>query len=331
VYLWGGTVDGKAVLYDATDVAALRSAGVGRVAARVQLGDVPMGREGRRTRGMVQGDEPIAWDAGEVRLVAGRALDPLDAGHAVAVVGAEVARELFPDADAVGGWIVVRNVALRVVGVSRSDAGGESGDRADRTVRVPLDVASSAFGTGPRVDTVLLVGDADPARATAILADRHGVPAGRLGLYDTERFVRRIHGLFAAIRGLTWLVGAATVASGAVGVGNVLVVAVRERTAEIGLRRAIGATRAAVIGLILREAVLLVGVAGVGGLAAGAVLVTLGRWAIGPDHPWLGQPELRPGAMAVLVALLAAASVLAATMPAARAAAIRPAVALRGE
>jgi putative ABC transport system permease protein len=128
--------------------------------------------------------------------------------------------------------------------------------------------------------------------------------------------------LFAAIRGLTWLVGAATVASGAVGVGNVLVVAVRERTAEIGLRRAIGATRAAVIGLILREAVLLVGVAGVGGLAAGAVLVTLGRWAIGPDHPWLGQPELRPGAMAVLVALLAAASALAATMPAARAAAI---------
>jgi putative ABC transport system permease protein len=300
-------------------------------------------RAGRATLLSLQGEEPGAWRAGEVRLTAGRLLDDADERSAapVALIGATAAEELFPDGtDPIGRWIVARGVALRVVGVTASEVGGEAGDRADRTVRLPFSTAAAAYGTGALVGTFVLVGAdgvsgaAIAGRAREVLAQRHGVPReqrDQLVAFDADRFRQRIHRLFAAIRALTFAVGAATVASGAMGVSNMLVVSVRERAAEIGLRRAVGATRGSVIGLLVGESAALIGAAGAGGLALGAALIGAGRRLVGPDHPWLGQPELAPGAVLALTALLGACGLAAAVAPALHAASLRPADALKRE
>src|SRR6185436_8916750 len=109
-------------------------------------------------------------------------------------------------------------------------------------------------------------------KALAVLKDRHRIApddARALGHYNSEIDFNKITGLFTGIRGLVWIVGIGTLAAGVIGVSNIMLVIVRERTNEIGVRRAVGATPFTVMTQVVWEAVVLTSVAGYAGLVAG--------------------------------------------------------------
>jgi putative ABC transport system permease protein len=152
-----------------------------------------------------------------------------------------------------------------------------------------------------------------------------------MGSYNKAEAFQRQANLFWGIRWLVWVVGTATLASGVIGVSNILLIVVRERTSEIGLRRALGATPGSIVGMIVGEAVVLTGVSGLVGVMTGTVVVELAAMAIGPDNPSFGRPGVDVGVVLVAALVLVVAGAFAGLLPARRALAIEPVTALRTE
>lgn len=357
VHLWGratsvpygGLPRGRAVRFVTADAEALASElpGVKLVCPRSQLGgyrDGTVVRNGAKHGAFqVAGDTPFYREVQPMRLVSGRWINgrDMDEQRKVAVIGAQVAAELFPDVpDAVGGSIEVQGVWFLVVGVFQSMRGDERGDREASMVHVPLSTFQQVFHQGDRVGWIALVGEEGvqgselEAAAREVQFRRHRIhPDDRRAIrsWNAQAEVDRIRVLFDGIRGFTWFVGVATLMSGVVGVSNILLITVRERTKEIGIRRAIGATPASVVGMVVQEAIVLTVLAGMTGLVLGVRAVELVSWFVGPNHDTVGQPVLHAETLLVAVLVLLVAGAMAGVLPAFRAVAIEPVQALRSE
>ena len=264
----------------------------------------------------------------------------------VTVIGRRVAEFLFPDGDPLiaplGEEIRVGGVAFTVVGVF-SDEGGE---REEQLLYLPVSTAQAAFGGRDRVDMVMFtVGPPDLDAASLEAADR-AVASVRAGLARAHDFdpadrsalrVRdRIHAyadvqaVFDWLRRFTWMVGIGTVLAAMVGVGNTLLISVKERTRELGLRKALGARWGDIVGMVLQEAFLLTSVAGWAGLVAGVALVeAVRRWV--PDSDYLRDPDVELGSVLFAVVALVLTGLGAGLVPALQAAAVPPVVALQDE
>jgi len=357
VYIWRGSTTlpyrgfkpGRSIRYDNDDVGALRVLpGVRLVAPRTQLGGWRDGtpvRRGPEAGGFqVMGDTPDYDAIQTVVFDAGRFVNQLDVRdkRKVAVIGSQVVEVLFPDwpTHPVGEWIHIRGVAFQVVGVFHSADSSDRGDRTEGSIHVPLSTFQQAFNTGPRIHWFAILGDPGvkagevERRVKAALADRHDVHPDDLdamGSYNAEEEFERIQSLFIGIEAFVWLVGLATLLSGVVGVSNIMLIVVRERTREIGLRRAIGATPRDIVTLILQEAAVLTAVAGYAGIVAGVAIIQLAAWGIGPNNETIGQPGVDLTAALGAGAVLLVAGLLAGVLPAQRALAIEPVTALRAE
>lgn len=356
VFVWGGRTrlpyqgyqPGRWIRFDNDDIPALRDIpGIRALAPRNQLGGY---RDGTPvTRGEHAGAFQVCGDTPEITQIATFAFDrgrfvndgDLRERRKVAVIGEQVWTALFPDGeDPVGHHVTIRGVPFQVVGLFHSIRSDDEGDRAEQSVHVPFTTFQRAFNVPDEVQWFAIVGEDDvsgeelEASVKEVLFRRHDIhpeDTDALGSFNAEREFSRIRGLFRGIRGLTWLVGTATLLSGAIGVSNVLLVVVRERTKEIGVRRAVGATGAAVVRMILQEAVVMTGTAGLLGLSAGLVLCELVGLAVGPDNPSFGVPRVDPRAAVAAVVLLGVAGLVAGFLPARRAVAIEPVDALRSE
>ncbi len=264
----------------------------------------------------------------------------------VAVLGRRVAEFLFVDEDPftapIGQTIRVGGIAFTVVGVFTDDGG----DREEQLVYLPVSTAQASFGGRDHVSNVMFtVGPPDIDSASLAAADR-AVAAIRQGVAAAHDFhpddraalrVRdRIHAyadvqaVFTWLRRFTWLVGLGTVLAAMVGVGNTLLISVKERTRELGLRKALGARRGDIIGMVLREAFLLTSVAGWAGVVAGIGLVEAGRRLV-PDSEYLRDPNVDLASILWAVAALVFTGVLAGLVPAWQAAAVPPVVALQDD
>lgn len=357
VFVWGGgrrTIPcdgfpvGEWVQLDEADIPSLRALpGVRHLAPRNQLG----GHRGSNVvrRGPVASAFSVQGDVPEMALIetnvllSGRQIDDLDMEQLrkVAVIGRQVAAQLFPDgSDPVGQSIEIQRVPFRVVGVYRSRRQDDEGDRAEQAIHVPFSTFQRAFGAAStRVQWIAFTGlDDVPAGdleddIRELLARRHHVCEGDdvFGSFNAEREFGRVRRIFAGIRGVTWLVGTATLLSGAIGIGNVMLISVRERTREIGLRRAVGATPGDVVRMIVRETLALTTVSGLLGLSVGVLGCEAIAAVLGPDDPRFGPPHVAPWAVLLAAALLILSGLVAAVLPARRAAAVEPVEALRGE
>jgi putative ABC transport system permease protein len=199
------------------------------------------------------------------------------------VIGRPALTFLFePGENPIGEWITVGSVPFQVVGVFSDPGGMEK----ERQLYIPLSTAQLAFGGDDKVNMLeFTVGDATPTEAQLIidqvvgqLADRHNFdPRDKqaVRVHNSIEGAARFKKLFWMIAAFVTVIGLGTLAAGVVGVSNIMMIAVKERTKEIGVRKALGATPASVIFMVIQEAVFLTGVAGLLGLAAGVGVLEL--------------------------------------------------------
>jgi putative ABC transport system permease protein len=274
-----------------------------------------------------------------LRIVEGRFLNPRDIAdrRKATVIGEPVRDYLFkPGEDPVGQWIEVGGVAFQVVGVfSRGQSAEE-----ERSVYIPISTAQAAFSGGDHVNMLrFTVGDASVDDANRIkdevvaeLSQRHQfAPDDPQALHiqnNVENFSHFAQ-IFTMIAVFVWFVGAGTIIAGVVGVSNIMMIAVRERTREIGVRKALGATPWSIVSMIVQEAIFLTAAAGFFGLVGGvATLELLDRLQL---SDFVRRPVVNMGTGIAAGIVLVAAGALAGYFPARAAARVNPIHALRDQ
>jgi putative ABC transport system permease protein len=281
----------------------------------------------RRRQVVVVGATAAFADLRRLAVARGRFLPQLDLerGAAVAVLGDRVARELFGAGEAVGGIVRIGGRRCRVIGVLAAK-GQQLGMDVDDLALVPVATGMQLFDRSSLFRIVVDAGstgelDATRERIRQVLVERHGEED--VTLITEEAVIDSLSSILGALTLAVGAIAAISLVVAGIGILNVLLVAVAERTAEIGLLRAMGASRRQVHACFLAEAILLSGTGGALGLAVGAlgVRVLVGFWPALPAAP--------PGwAIAAAVALSLAVGSVFGWLPARRAAALDPVEAL---
>ncbi|MCB0675116.1 MAG: ABC transporter permease [Saprospiraceae bacterium] len=274
---------------------------------------------------------------------AGRKLNLLDnmESRKVCVIGDRVQEALFePGVDPIGKEIIIKGVAFKVVGIFHDDGWG---GRFSERIYLPFSTFQTTFNpdksvrlfavtTKPGVD-----GQELERKILAALKARHFVHPDdeqALWTHNQEENYKSVMGLFFGIKTFVWLVGIGTLLAGIVGVSNIMLIIVKERTKEIGVRKALGATPYSIVSMIVQEAILITGVAGYLGLLAGVGLL-YGLDSImavaGADVEYFKHPQVNFGVAGAAVVVLVIAGALAGLFPALRASRVPPVEALRTE
>ncbi|MBR3407164.1 MAG: ABC transporter permease [Bacteroidales bacterium] len=278
------------------------------------------------------------------KMMYGRYLNEADLAQErkVCVLGKKVYANLFPEGgDPCGQRIRIGGTYYSVIGVDWREAGnininGSSSD----AVTIPLTQAVRAYNLGNNIQMLCFtakpgytMSDLTP-RVREILARAHyfdPTDEQALFLLNTQLIFGIIDNLFKGINFLVWLIGLGTLLAGVIGVSNIMMVSVKERTTEIGIRRAIGATPHQILGQIISESIVLTLVAGMAGIVF-SVLILAGVEAAMTQDGILKAAFQVPFGTAVLAAsLLTVLGVVAGLMPASRAMQIKPVDAMRDE
>jgi putative ABC transport system permease protein len=290
-----------------------------------------------------RGVNPDCLAIENVTVVQGRYISPNDLTHneKVAVIGQKINLDLFKGKNPIGEQITVSDINFKVVGVF-TDPGGE---REESRVFLPLTTAQRVFGLGDKVSYMAYTlkkkdtyeeALAEAAKFTtdlgAILKSKNGVAPddeSAVGINNSTVDAKKFYDLNLYIRLFFWWVGICTIIAGVVGVSNIMMIIVKERTKEIGIRKALGASPISIIGMILHESIFITTISGFIGLLTGLALLEL----IGPhaQSEYFVNPQVDfTVAISTLIVLIIAGA-LAGFVPAYRAARIRPIVALRDE
>ena len=270
----------------------------------------------------------------------GRFLNDLDIREyrKVAAIGVEVQKSLFGEGGrAIGEYIKINGIPFKVVGTFRDEGGiGE-----EQKIYLPISTAQRIFNGADRIRMFMLTTGTLPLgetermaeEITQALAQRHRFdPEDKRAVFvrNINEVVQRFVNLMAGIRLFVWIIGIGTILAGVVGVSNIMMIAVKERTKEIGVRKALGATPGSILGLVLQESVLITAVAGYLGLVAGIALVEFGARTL-PDSEFFVDPGVDLPVAAAATLVLITAGALAGLVPALRAARVQPVEALKDE
>ena len=265
----------------------------------------------------------------------------INEGKKVAVIGNKVSMDLFKTKNPINQYISIFGISFKVVGVYR-DPGGE---REESQVFLPLTSSRRAFNGSDNIRnmsfTVKMSDNLDEAVSLSQniteaierdLKEKHFIAPDDLAairVQNTLENAQKIYSLVDTIKAVFWFIGIGTIIAGVVGVGNIMIIIVKERTKEIGIRKALGAVPSSIVGMILQEAIFVTMFSGLFGLVAGLAVLEL----VGPqvDSPFIKFPQVDFGTAITTVFILVVAGALAGFLPAYRAAKIKPIVALRDE
>ncbi|HET8809884.1 MAG TPA: ABC transporter permease [Flavobacteriaceae bacterium] len=277
-------------------------------------------------------------------MLAGRYLNYSDQEgfEKVAVIGQKVKTDLFPNGTGpIGERIEISGINFKVIGVY-SDPGG---DREESRVFIPLSTAQRVFNAGNEIRMLsfalpkeenfkkaLSASEAFIADLEHQLKTRYTIAPSdesAISINNSLENAKRFYDLMALIKWFFWGVGVATIFAGIVGVSNIMLIIVKERTKEIGIRKALGAEPISIIGMILHEAIFVTLIAGFSGLIAGLLLLE----NIGPmiQTEFITNPSVNFKVAITTVIILVVAGAIAGFFPARRAAKIKPIIALRDE
>lgn len=259
----------------------------------------------------------------------------------VAAIGTAVAERLFPKGvDPVGKDIRVQGVVMKVTGVFYDQF--NRGQYSER-VYIPHTTFIKIFGGGNQISDMWLRpkkgvdGFALEKQVVDLLKHRHDVaPDDIRGIqsFNMAKPAGNITALFIGIKAFIWFVGLGTLMAGIVGVSNIMIITVKERTREIGIRKALGATPFTIVSTLLVESILVTGISGYLGLVLGVGLLELVSFALraaGAKLPFFQNPDVDFHIAITAIVLLVAVGAIAGLMPALRAARISPTEAMRAE
>ena len=298
----------------------------------------------RKTTVGINGVQEDYQRVSEPKMRYGRYLNDMDVAQRrkVCVIQKKIYKDLFPGGgDPCGSFIRVDSVYYQIVGVDYSSAegmdfGGESGT----TMLLPITLMQQTYNMGQNVHMIAVTGKKGVVMSTVTdriretIARAHTIdPTDEQGVmvFNTEVLFQMLDSLFKGVNFLIWLVGLGTLLAGAIGVSNIMMVTVRERTIEIGIRRAIGATPRMILSQIISESIVLTMVAGMSGILFAVMILQMLELANTEDG--ILAAHFQVGFWTAIFAALAIAAmgVLAGLAPAARAMSIKPVDAMRDE
>ena len=297
----------------------------------------------RSASGIIKGVLPEMQKVSEPKMMYGRYINQMDVnqGRKVCVIGKQVYKSLFPKGgDPCGDVIRIDSVYFSVVGVNYSDGNMNVNGNDQQAVFMPLSLVQQIYNRGHSVDIICVTGKPGVVMSDItdkirhVIAKAHDVaPDDEKGVmvFNTEMMFSMVDNMFRGINMLIWLVGIGTLFAGAIGVSNIMMVTVRERTVEIGIRRAIGATPRNILSQIIQESILLTSIAGMSGILF-VVLVLQGlEMANTTDGVAAAHFQISFWTAIGAVVLLSVLGVLAGLAPALRAMSIKPVDAMRDE
>jgi putative ABC transport system permease protein len=263
----------------------------------------------------------------------------VDDERKVAVVGNNIIEDLYGNSDPVGTYLMIQGVQFMVVGTFNDPASRWE----NKMAYLPYSTAQRIFrnkSSGDVVDQVIVGTGSMPISETKSMTasllswfkDRKAVhpdDARGIRMENNNEEYERYQNIFMGIELFIWGIGLLTLLAGAVGVANILAIAVKERTKEIGVRKALGATSASVVALVVQESLALMIVSGSAGLVVGVWLLELVSPMV--DHEYFKNPQVDYRIALVALAILTVVGVLSGIGPAIRAVSIRPVEALRDE
>ncbi|MFV8321468.1 MULTISPECIES: ABC transporter permease [unclassified Flavobacterium] len=276
-------------------------------------------------------------------IVEGRFINENDLKNSekVTVIGQKVKLDLFKEKNPIGEQIVINNITFKVIGVFTDPAG----EREESRVYLPLTTTQQAFGVGDKISNLdFTLPKKDTYEEALAQSTKFTEELGQLlrskntiapddesaiGINNSIKNAKQFYDLNLYIRLFFWWVGICTIIAGVVGVSNIMLIIVKERTKEIGIRKALGASPVSIIGMILHESIFITTIAGFVGLLSSLLLLEL----VGPQvsSDYFLNPEVDFSIALTTLILLVVAGALAGFFPAYRAAKIKPIVALRDE
>ena len=273
----------------------------------------------------------------------GRYLNDIDnlQKRKVCIIGKQVYKTLFPKGgNPCGKDIRVGPLFFKVVGVDYNPGKFNINGRAQESVVVPINVMRDAFAMGDTIHLLCFtvhkgykVSDITPKIRTVVARAHHVDPTDERALpaFNMESMFNMMDNLFNGVDFLAWLVGIGTLLAGAIGVSNIMMVTVKERTTEIGIRRAIGATPRNILTQIIAESITLISVAGMSGIVFTVMILQLAEMASTTDGVVNTHYQISFTTAVGTVLFLCVLGVLAGLAPALRAMNIKPVDAMRDE
>jgi putative ABC transport system permease protein len=357
VFIWSQTTSlpykgnkiGRRVQLTNDDVTAIREKipEVKMLAPRSQVwGDFKVMRDNKSSSFTVYGDYPDFYHVKPTIITAGRFLNVIDIKEKrkVAVIGDRIKELLFrADEDPVGQYIKIKGVYFKIVGMFKGRGQGEEVKEDAQTIFIPITTLQQTFNQLNKVDYFAsLPKDGIPAsviekKIKELLAQRHNVDPKderAFGSANVEMEFQKVQGMFTGISFFSWAVSIGTVLAGIIGVSNIMLIVVKERTKEIGTRKAIGATPWSIVSLILQESIVITGFAGLMGLSFGTALVELINFIMqsnGLEGPFFKNPEVDLEVAFRAFVIMVIAGAFAGIIPATKASRINPVEALRAE
>ncbi|REH00219.1 ABC transporter permease [Flavobacterium aquicola] len=290
-----------------------------------------------------RGVDPEYGQIENLTIVEGRYINSKDLSNyeKAAVIGMKIKTDLFKEKEALGKEILINNINFKVVGVF-TDPGGE---REEARAYLPKSTVQRTFGGSDKISnmffTLKKTDDYDEALAQSkkFTQDLKDLLKGKnviapdddsgVGVYNSVEDAKQFYDLNLYIRLFFWWVGICTIIAGVVGVSNIMLIIVKERTKEIGIRKALGASPFSIIFMILHESIFITTISGFAGLLASLLLLEF----VGPmvQSEYFQHPEVDFNVALSTLFLLVFAGAMAGFFPAFRAAKIKPIVALRDE
>lgn len=259
----------------------------------------------------------------------------------VAIIGNKIKKDVFGGVETpIGEFIDISGIPFKVIGVFK-----EMEEREEERIYIPISTAQKAFNGGNRLNnmsfTLPPVENFDEAVAQSIdfknglrqyLQQTHTIApddTGAIEVWSAMEEAKRYYGLTNNIKLFFWFVGVCTIIAGVVGVSNIMMIVVKERTREIGIRKALGAKPWSIIGMILHEAIFVTAISGFGGLIFSMALLEL----VGPniEVDYIMNPSVNFNVAFSTVIVLIVAGTLAGFVPAYRAASVKVIESLRDE
>lgn len=322
------------------------------VSPRNQLGDSDSGTNnvvrGTKTSAFsVYGDYPELIKQQPMDILKGRFVNQQDIveKRKVAVIGKGVLSELYgKEEEAVGTYIKVNGINFMVIGVYKSKRTGGNAEQDQKNIFVPFTTFQQSFNYGDRVGWMAITARDEVSitelkpQILAKMRELHSVhpkDERAVGNYDMYEQFGKVQSLFDILNIIAYFVGSLVLISGVIGISNIMLIVVKERTKEIGIRRALGATPAAIRGQILSESIFLTIISGMFGVAVATGVVALLNMFLDSmpagNNTMFANPSVDLRVVFVALLILVGSGLLAGFIPAQTAINVKPIDALRTE